>query len=135
MGTKPKRGGNKHFLGSRRQTVAVCNSGLQEGTHLNSMAEMGLAEQDIDEMPLMIVKGFPADTNFEGERRIQGPDSEIGSVELENSSIVECGRVLMRIQWNSASFPPLQEKHEPQDMEVDKNPWSGFWWPWLHRTV
>ncbi|KAL9025088.1 MAG: hypothetical protein Q9196_006032 [Gyalolechia fulgens] len=87
----------------------------------------GLSEQDIDDMPPTIVKGFAADNNFEGPRRIESLGSDIGSVELEDGSVIEGGRALMPNQWNSASYTPLKEKHEPQDMEIDKNRLSGFW--------
>ena len=87
----------------------------------------GFTEQDINEMPPKIVKGFAADNNFNGERQIHGLGSDIGSVELEDGSMIDGGRVLMRDQWNTASYPPLKEKHEPQDMQVDKNRLSGFW--------
>ena len=33
----------------------------------------------------------------------------------------------MRDQWNSASYSPLQEKHQPQDIWIHKNRLSGFW--------
>lgn len=87
----------------------------------------GLTDQDIDQMPPTIVKGFAADDNFEGQRRIEGLGSDIGPVELEDGSVIEGGRVLMLDQWNSKSYTPLEEKHETQDMVVHKNRLSGFW--------
>ena len=56
----------------------------------------GLTEDDIEEMPPTIVKGFAADDNFDGDRRITGLGSEIGPVKLEDGSMVDGGRVLMR---------------------------------------
>jgi len=56
----------------------------------------GLTEQDIDEMPPTIVKGFAADNNFDGQRRISGLGSEVGPVRLEDGSVVDGGRVLMK---------------------------------------
>ena len=47
-------------------------------------------------MPPTIVKGFAADNNFDGDRRITGLGSEIGPVKLEDGSMVDGGRVLMR---------------------------------------
>ncbi|KAL8831925.1 MAG: hypothetical protein Q9170_005087 [Blastenia crenularia] len=87
----------------------------------------GLTEQDIDKMPPTIVKGFAADCNFDGERQINGLGSEIGPVELGDGSTINGGRVLMLNQWNSESYKPLEDQHEPQDMQVDKNRLSGFW--------
>lgn len=89
----------------------------------------GLTEQDIDEMPPTIVKGFEADNNFSysGERSVKGLGSEIGLVRLDVGSLVEDGRVLMRDQWNSAMYAPLEEKRERQDIRIHKNRLSGFW--------
>jgi nicotinamidase-related amidase len=87
----------------------------------------GLTEQDINEMPPTIVKGFAADSNFDGPRRIEGLGSDIGSLQLEDGSVVQGGRVLMRDQWNSASYAPLEAKHQPQDIWIHKNRLSGFW--------
>jgi len=87
----------------------------------------GLTEQDIEEMPPTIIKGFAADNNFVGPRRIKGLGSDIGPVELEDGSIVEGGRALIRDQWNSASYSPLADKRESQDIWIHKNRLSGFW--------
>ena len=87
----------------------------------------GLTEQDICEMPPTIIKGFAADNNFNGERQIGGLGSNIGSVELEDGSVVDGGRALMQNQWNTASYTPLEDRHDPQDMKIDKNRLSGFW--------
>lgn len=46
---------------------------------------------------------------------------------LEDGSVVEGGRLRMRDQWNSASYSPLQEKHQLQDIRIHKNRLSGFW--------
>jgi nicotinamidase-related amidase len=75
----------------------------------------GLTEKDIDEMPPTIVRGFAADNNFDGPTQIKGLGSHIGRVQLEDGSVVDGGRVLMRDRWNSASYAPLEEKHQPQD--------------------
>lgn len=87
----------------------------------------GLTEKDIDEMPPTIVRGFAADDNFDGPRQIRGLGSHIGRVQLGDGSVVDGGQVLMRGQWNSASYKPLEEKHEPQDIYISKNRLSGFW--------
>ena len=87
----------------------------------------GLTEQDIDEMPLTIVNGFAADNNFKGDGRIKGLGSDVGPVELEDGSIIKGGLVLMRDQWNTASYTPLEEKHQCQDIWIHKDRLSGFW--------
>lgn len=87
----------------------------------------GLTEQDIEEMPPTIVKGFAVDVNFDGDRKIGGLGSHVGSVKLEDDSVIDGGRVLMRDQWNSALYSPLEEQRRPQDIWVHKNRLSGFW--------
>ena len=89
--------------------------------------EWGLTEQDIEEMPPTIVRGFTADNNFDGHRNIGGLGSDVGSVKLDDGTIVEGGRVLMRGQWNSETYKPLAETHQPNDVHVYKNRLSGFW--------
>jgi hypothetical protein len=37
----------------------------------------GLTQQDIDEMPPTIVRGFAADNNFDGQRQIKGLGSDV----------------------------------------------------------
>lgn len=86
-----------------------------------------LTEQDIEEMPPTIVKGFAADTNFGGDRKIGGLGSDVGSVQLADGSVINGGRVLMRDQWNSALYTPLEEQRQPQDLWIHKNRLSGFW--------
>ena len=87
----------------------------------------GLTQQGIEEMPPAIVKGFAADTNFEGPRKVGGLGSDIGPVKLEDGSTVDGGRVLMADQWNSEFYGPLAERAEPQDLWINKNRLSGFW--------
>lgn len=40
-------------------------------------------------------------------------------MQLDDGSLVEGGRVLMRDQWNSAMYATLEEKHKRQDMYQD----------------
>lgn len=86
-----------------------------------------LTKDDIDGMPPTIVKGFAADCNFDGPRRVGGLGSELGSVILEDGSVIDAGRVLMRDQWNSEIYPPLKEEQRDYDMSISKNRLSGFW--------
>lgn len=73
----------------------------------------GLTEQDIEEMPPTIVRGFAADTNFGGHKKVGGLGSEIGPLELEDGKVIEGGRVMMRDQWNTAFYPRLADAAEP----------------------
>jgi nicotinamidase-related amidase len=86
-----------------------------------------LTKQEIDEMPPTIVKVFATDNNFDGSRQIKGLGSHTGRVQLGDGFVVDGGRVLMRDQWNSASYTALEEKHESQDICINKNRLSGFW--------
>ena len=88
--------------------------------------EWGLTQQDIDGLPPAIVQGLAADKNFDGPRRIQGPGSDIGPVELEDGSVVEGGRALMRNQWNTDSYAPLEELQDARDLWIEKTRWSAF---------
>jgi len=56
----------------------------------------GLTEEDINEMPPNIVNGFTVHNSFDGEREIKSFGSEVGSVRLDDGSVVDGGRVLMR---------------------------------------
>ena len=91
----------------------------------------GLTDQDIDEMPPTILRGFDTsndlDKNFDGVKRIKDLGHDIGPVELDDGSKVEAGRTLIRDQWNSASYTPLAKMHEKRDIWINKNRLSGFW--------
>lgn len=58
----------------------------------------GLTEQDIEEMPPTIIGGFSADVNFDCDRIVGGLGSDVDSVKLEDGSVINGGRVLMRDQ-------------------------------------
>ncbi|GAW17707.1 hypothetical protein ANO14919_071730 [Xylariales sp. No.14919] len=87
----------------------------------------GLTEEDINEMPPTIIKGFAADTNFVGNKKIGPLGSRIGTVTLEDGTEIEGGRVLMRGQWNSRFWSPLDKEVRKNDIHVSKNRLSGFW--------
>ena len=86
-------------------------------------------------MPPAIVKGFAADENFDGERHIGGLGSEIGPIELEDGSVIDGGRVLIRDQWNAALYTPLAEQQRPEHLWIHKNRLSGFWGGLILRTL
>lgn len=79
---------------------------------------MGLTEQDIEEMPPTLVRAYADHGGF---------GSDIGSTKLGDGSVVEGGRLLMKDQWNSETYTPLAETHQPNDIHVYKNRLSGFW--------
>lgn len=89
----------------------------------------GLTDQEIQTMPPTIVKGFAADVNFiDGEKRIGPLGTDIGPLTLENGTVIEGGRTLIRDEWNTALYHPLAEKGDAdQDIWVYKNRLSRFW--------
>lgn len=90
----------------------------------------GLTEQDVQEMPPSIVRGyeFGLDHNFVGEPRNLGALGEdMGQLKLDDGTVIEAGRVMMRDQWNTKFYPSLEEVSEPQDIWIYKNRLSGFW--------
>jgi nicotinamidase-related amidase len=88
----------------------------------------GLEDKDLDDLPPTIVRGFGLDTNFEGEpKSFGGLGEEIGQVELPDGTTVDGGRVLMRDQWNTKFQPSLEAASVHHDMQISKNPLSGFW--------
>lgn len=86
-----------------------------------------LTQPDVDSMPPAIIKGFAADTNFNGPRRVGRLGSDIGLLECENGKVIQGGQVLMRDQWNMALDSRLADVVEPQDIHVYRNRLSGFW--------
>lgn len=89
----------------------------------------GLTDDDINTMPPTILKGFGADINFvDGEKRIGSPGEHIGKLVLENGTVIDGGRSLIKNQWNTAQYQPLADKADPaQDIWIYKNRLSGFW--------
>ncbi|KAI1108454.1 Isochorismatase-like protein [Nemania sp. NC0429] len=74
----------------------------------------GDTTEEINDMPPTIIKGFAADTNFVGKKRIGPLGSDIGSVELEEG------------QWNAALWYQLLDATEKDDIHVYKSRLSGF---------
>jgi nicotinamidase-related amidase len=87
----------------------------------------GLTQEDIDGMPPTIVKGFAADENFDGPRKIGNLGSDIGPLKRDDGTTIQGGRALIRGEWNAAMYSPLAEVAKPDDIWVSKNRLSGFW--------
>ena len=91
----------------------------------------GLTEQDLDEMPPSIVRGFECglDRNFEdGEPKdLGGLGSDLGQLKLEDGTKIEAGRVMMRYEWNTTLYPSLALVSSGRDILIYKNRLSGFW--------
>ncbi|KAL8792463.1 MAG: hypothetical protein Q9195_004919 [Heterodermia aff. obscurata] len=72
--------------------------------------------------------------NGKPERIYNGLGSEIGSVTLEDGSVVDGGRLLMRDTWNAGLTPELEaafqegvRRREKPDVWIHKNRMSGLW--------
>ena len=63
----------------------------------------GVTEQDIEEMPPTIIKGFQDDANFEclPHWPVGKLGADIGPVKLEDGSTIEGGKVLKPGAWNT----------------------------------
>jgi nicotinamidase-related amidase len=125
----------------------------------------GLTEQDVQTMPPAVKRAFgffavPAGTAFESSDEAFGnyPESvsvdkhgslntkasaykgigtSCGTVTLDNNTTtIDAGRLLMRNQWNTALYPPLDTiftegsrlPHTP-DVWIHKDRMSGLWGP------
>ena len=89
----------------------------------------GLTEQDIEEMPPSIVRGFEfgLDKNFEDGPKDLGPlGADMGQLKGEDGKMIDAGRVMMRDQWNTRIYPSLAESAKPNDIRIHKNRLSGF---------
>lgn len=60
-------------------------------------------------------------------RIYKGLGSEVGPVQLEDGSTRDGGKLLMRDQWNSALYSPLEAVRSPADVWIHKNRMSGLW--------
>ncbi|KAI1428147.1 Isochorismatase-like protein [Xylaria sp. FL1777] len=78
-------------------------------------------------MPPTIIKGFAADTNFVRGKRIGRLGPSIGPVNLEDGTLIDGSKVLMRNQWNSRFWYPLRKESQQEDIHIYKNGLSGFW--------
>ena len=83
-----------------------------------------------------IAKHYSQKAPFGKDPRLyRGLGSNIGPVELDDRSMTEGGRLLMRDQWNAALYDPLEKtrqegtsgSHQRQDLYVHKNRMSGLW--------
>jgi nicotinamidase-related amidase len=122
----------------------------------------GLSEQDIKELPPAVKRAFgffaiPADASFQSgdeafgdhpssvsvdrhgalsdkKTAYKGLGADCGTLQLDDGSTVDAGKLLMRDQWNAALYPPLdtvftegsQLPHNP-DVWIHKDRMSGLW--------
>ena len=118
----------------------------------------GLSQQEIDGMPPAVLRAFGFEAKIDGKpvpvdkygnagytggdklfeegkggRKYSGPGSEMGSItDPDSGKQIDAGRLLMRDQWNSALFPPLDQLYEEgkkleskPDVWIHKNRMSG----------
>lgn len=86
----------------------------------------GLTQEDIEEVPPTIVRGFGLDNNFEDLRKRPGLGEDFGPVN-EHGSIIQAGKALIRGEWNSEIHSDLTDEVVPGNMHAWKNRLSGFW--------
>ncbi len=75
----------------------------------------GLTEQEVDEMPPSIARGyqFGLDTNFDEPKDLGPLGADIGPLKLVDGAVIEAGRVMMRDQWNTVFYPALAQASNP----------------------
>ena len=121
----------------------------------------GLSRQEIDEMPPAVVRAFGFVATSQGEdvaldkhgnatfsggdkqfedgrkKKYSGLGSAMGTViDPDSGQELDAGKLLMRDQWNTALFPPLDKAYEEgnkleqrPDVWIHKNRMSGMWGP------
>ena len=122
----------------------------------------GLSQQEIDDMNPAVLRafGFTADSaagtvpvdkygnqaytggdkifeDGKDRRKFKGLGSDMGKVtDPETGKEIEAGKMLMRDQWNTALYPPLNKMYEEgkkletrPDVWIHKNRMSGMWGP------
>lgn len=87
----------------------------------------------VNEEAPQIAASAQIETSGKNPRIYKGLGTEIGSVTLEDGSVVEAGRLLMRDSWNAALTPELDALYQqgktanPPDVWIHKNRMSGLW--------
>lgn len=113
----------------------------------------GLSQEDIEEMPPAFLRGFGFDGTKDGKRvglnrigEITSQDNlysgmgswmgEVANPDDKSGKKIDAGKFLMRDQWNSALYPPLDRMYEDgkgldlrPDVWIHKNRMSGIWSP------
>ena len=86
----------------------------------------GLTEHDVQSMPPMMVATTGNDSNFDGKEGGGSYGEELGKVTVDGEE-VDAGRALMRDQWNTQLYAPLEEVRLSEDLLLNKNRLSAFW--------
>jgi nicotinamidase-related amidase len=107
----------------------------------------GLTDEEVESMPPGMMKAFGIyesvggvnnDGNGPKKQRshnvYKGLGADIGPIELEDDTIIEAGRVLMRDTWNAALYRSLDaeyrkglERSSDPDVWIHKNRMSALW--------
>lgn len=77
-------------------------------------------------MPPSIVSGFAPHDSFHGASFMEGLGFNFGPVKLDESTVIEGVRVIMRDTWIAESYTPLKEQHQPDNIYIHKNHLSEF---------
>lgn len=87
----------------------------------------GLTDWEIEKLPETKFRRHDEVHYIDTTSAYVGPGTNLGPVTLEDGTEIEAGRALLREQWNTELYAPLEEKVDPEDMHVYKNRNSGFW--------
>ena len=82
--------------------------------------QAGLKDDDIQSMPPMMVATTGDDSNFDGKKGGGSYGEELGKVTI-NGKEVDAGIALMRDQWNTELYAPLDQIRLPEDLLLYKN--------------
>jgi nicotinamidase-related amidase len=87
----------------------------------------GLEDGDLEDMPPAIVRGFRLGRNFDETNKIGELGKVIRQVTLEDGTVIDAGRALMRDQWNTQFYHLLAKTAQKDDIQHYKNRLSGYW--------
>ena len=140
---KPKGEGHKAV----EQLVQYAIPAAREAGIRVVWVNWGLSRQEVDEMPPSMVRafGFVAQTGRESVplnkhgstgHKYEGLGSWMGMVkDASSGQEIDAGKFLMRDQWNTALYPPLDKMYEEgkemnlNDVLIHKDRMSGMWGP------
>ncbi|KAK3048762.1 OPT super [Extremus antarcticus] len=86
----------------------------------------GLTDYDIEHMPPAMIASPQRDKNFDGNGTGRNFGAELGKVVVDGEEI-DAGRKLVRDQWNSELYKPLDDVRLAEDLVLENNRLPGFW--------
>lgn len=98
----------------------------REATIRIAWVKYRLTDNDIQNMPPMMVATTGNDSNFDSKQGGGSYGEELGKVTIDGQEI-NAGRALMRDHWNTELYAPLENARRPDDLVLHKNRLSAFW--------